>query len=561
MLTLLLGAVTARLAMLQMTNADEFRSAGVQQWTRSVEIPAQRGTIFDRNGHELAMSVPAVDISINPKLIENGPAVVQMLDDLLGLGDDKVAELLAEVAAANRGFVYVTRQASADIGGQIAALRLAGVNVDETSRREMPGGRTARTVIGLTDIDSVGVSGLELQYDDVLTGLGGEMTREIAPGGRTIPGSEEIASAPVPGDDLVLTLDRSMQFATEQVMLAQVEAINARGGLAVVMDTDTGEILANASVRRDADSDEPTITSGNFVAVDSYEPGSVAKVITVAGALDQGVVTPDTWFEVPWRKQYYDDLLKDSHQHPTEPMSVADILIESSNIGTITIQEEMGRFVHHDYMTAFGFGSKTALDFPGESSGIFKAADELWGSERVTVSYGQGLSVTPLQMAAAVNVIANDGVYVEPKLVLGTVGPDGKTTEAELSGTRRVVSETAAAQTSDMMREVVCSGTATRAQVDGITVAGKTGTAFKAHENGTYYDENGNRVYYASFVGFFPAEDPQMTVLIAVDQPPAGTGDRFGGTAAAPAFAELVPTLIHERGITPPENSVGCASS
>lgn len=561
MLTLLLAAVIARLAMLQTTNADEFRSAGVQQWTRTVELPAQRGTIFDRNGHELAMSVPAADISINPKLIENGPAVVQMLDDLLGLDDDKVAELLAEVAAADRGFVYVARQASADVGEQIAALRLPGVNVDGTTRREMPGGRTARTVIGRTDIDGVGISGLELQYDDVLTGTGGEMTREIAPGGRTIPGSEEIAAAPVPGDDLVLTLDRSMQFATEQVMLAQVEAINARGGLAVVMDTDTGEILANASVRRDATTGQPTVTSGNFVAVDSYEPGSVAKVITVAGALDQGVVTPDTWFEVPWRKQYYDDLLKDSHQHPTEPMSVSDILIESSNIGTITIQEEMGRFVHHDYMTAFGLGSKTALDFPGESAGIFKDADELWGSERVTVSYGQGLSVTPIQMAAAVNVIANDGVYVEPKLVMGTVGPSGNTTEAEASGTRRVVSETAAAQTTEMMRQVVCFGTATRAQVDGITVAGKTGTAFKAHENGTYYDENGNRVYYASFVGFFPAEDPQMTVLIAVDQPPAGTGDRFGGTAAAPAFAELVPTLIHERGITPPENSIGCEPS
>ncbi|MEM1334279.1 MAG: penicillin-binding protein 2 [Actinomycetota bacterium] len=559
-LTVLLAAVVGRLAMLQTTNADQFRSAGVQQWTRTIDLGAQRGTIFDRNGHELAMSVPAVDISINPKLLENGPAVVQLLDDLLDLDDDTVAELLAEVAAADRGFVYVARQADADVGEQIAGLRLAGVNVDATTRREMPGGRTGRTVIGRTDIDGIGISGLEAQYDELLTGTGGQLTREIAPGGRTIPGSEEVTTRPVPGDDIVLTLDRSIQFATEQVMLDRVDEINARGGLAVVMDTDTGEILANVSIRRDSTTGEPEITSGNFVAVDSYEPGSVAKVITVAGALDQGVVTPDSWFEIPWRKQYYDDLLSDAVQHPTEPMSVSDILIESSNIGTITIQEQMGRFVHHDYMTAFGLGSKTALDFPGESAGIFKDADELWGSERVTVSYGQGLSTTPLQMVSAVNVIANGGVYVEPKLVLGTVGPDGRTTDAAASGTRRVVSETAAAQTSDMMRQVVCDGTATRAQVPGISVAGKTGTAFKAHENGTYFDERGNRVYYASFVGFFPAEDPELTVLIAVDQPPAGTGDRFGGTAAAPAFAELVPTLIHERGITPPEGTVGCGA-
>ncbi|MEL6891758.1 MAG: penicillin-binding protein 2 [Actinomycetota bacterium] len=560
-LACLLLVVVGRLAMLQTTNAEEFRSAGIQQWTRTVELPAQRGTIFDRNGHELAMSVPAVDISINPKLIENGPAVVQMLDDLLDLDDDKVASLLREVAAADRGFVYVARQADDDVGDQIAALRLAGVNVDGTTRREMPGGFTGRTVIGRTDIDGIGISGLEYQFDELLAGTGGELTREIAPGGRTIPGSENITAAPVAGDDLVLTLDRSIQFATERVMLERVQALNARGGLAVVMDTTTGEILGNASVRRDADTGEPVITTGNFVAVDSYEPGSVAKVITVAGALDQGVVTPDTSFVVPWRKQYYDDLLKDSHPHPTEPMSVSDILIDSSNIGTITIQEEMNRFVHHDYMTAFGLGSKTALDFPGESPGIFKDADELWGSERVTVSYGQGLSSTPLQMVAAVNAIANDGVYVEPKLVVGTVGPDGRTTDAEPSGSRRVVSEQAAQQTAEMMRRVVCDGTATRAQVDGITVAGKTGTAFKAHENGTYYDERGRRVYYASFVGFFPVEDPQLTVLIAVDEPPAGTGDRFGGTAAAPAFAELVPTLIHERGITPPDDTIGCGGA
>ncbi len=559
-IVLLLGVVVGRLAMLQTTNAEEFRSAGIQQWTRTVDLPAQRGTIFDRNGHELAMSVPAVDISINPKLIENGPSVVQMLDDLLDLDDDVVASLLDEVAAADRGFVYVARQADADLGAQIAGLRLAGVNVDDTTRREMPGGRTGRTVIGRTDIDGIGISGLEDQYDDVLTGTGGELTREIAPGGRTIPGSEQVSAPPVPGDDLILTLDRSIQFATEQVMLDRVEEIGARGGLAVVMDTRTGEILGNASVRRDSETGAPVITTGNFVAVDSYEPGSVAKVITIAGALDAGVVTPDTWFEVPWRKQYYDDLLKDSHQHPTEPMSVSDILIESSNIGTITVQEEMGRFVHHDYMTAFGLGSKTALDFPGESAGVFKDADDLWGSERVTVSYGQGFSSTPLQMVTAVNVIANDGVYVEPKLVLGTVGPDGRTTDSEPSGTRRVVSETAAAQTAEMMRQVVCDGTATRAQVDGITVAGKTGTAFKPQANGTYFDENGQRVYYSSFVGFFPVEDPQLTVLIAVDSPPAGTGVRFGGTAAAPAFADLVPTLIHERGITPPEDTIGCGA-
>jgi cell division protein FtsI (penicillin-binding protein 3) len=560
-LSLLLVAIVGRVVMLKTSDAESFRSAGTAQWTRTTDIAAQRGTIFDRNGNELAMSVPAAAISINPKLLENAPATVQMLDDLLDLSDGKVAELLAASALPpeeRKGFVYVARQVDASVGQIISSLNRAGVNVDSVTRREMPGGLTAQTVLGRTNIDGAGIAGLEQQYDNVLAGSGGEMTREIAPGGRTIPGSETISEQPVAGDDLVLTIDRSIQFATEQILIQQVGDINARGGLIVVMDTKTGEIYANASVRRDSETGEPIVTSGNFVAVDSYEPGSVAKVITVAGALNEGAVSPNTTFEVPWREQYYDDLLTDSHQHPNEVMTVTDILVESSNIGTIKIQESMGRFVHHDYMSAFGLGSKTALDFPGESPGIFKAADELWGSERVTVSYGQGLSSTPLQMVAAVNTIANDGVYVAPSLVSATVGPDGTTTEMPPSPTRRVVSAEAANQTAAMMQEVVCSGTASRAAVDGLPIAGKTGTAFKAAENGTYFDENGNRVYYASFVGFFPTDNPEVTVLVALDEPPAGTGDRFGGTAAAPVFAELAPTLIHELGIQPADNGVGC---
>lgn len=556
----ILVGLVVRVAYLQTTEADSLRSAATDQWTRSTKIPAQRGTVFDRNGAELAMSVPADTISINPKLIENGPATVQILDDLLGLTDEKVADLLAEIESKSRGFVFVQRQVDADVGEQIAAMRLAGVNVDSESRREMPGGDTGRSVIGRTNIDGVGISGLELQYDDVLAGTGGEMRREVAPGGRSIPGSETVTEAPIAGDDLVLTLDRSVQYSTEQVLLEKVSEIGAKGATAIVVDTDTGEIYSMASVRRDDESGAYEVTSGNYAAVDAYEPGSVAKVITISSALSDGLVTPDTTFVVPWRKQYYDDLLKDSHEHPDEVMTVSQILTESSNIGTILVQQEMGRERHRDYMAAFGLGSTTALDFPGESPGILKQAADLWGSERVTVAYGQGVSSTSLQLVAAINTIANGGVYVAPKLVQATVGPDGTVTETAPSESRRVVSEEAAAQTAEMMRNVVCHGTATRAQVDGLAVAGKTGTAFKAADNGTYFDADGNRIYYASFVGFFPADDPQVTVLVSVDEPPAGTNDRFGGTAAAPVFAELAPTLIHELGIVPTPGTADCSA-
>ena len=225
------------------------------------------------------------------------------------------------------------------------------------------------------------------------------------------------------------------------------------------------------------------------------------------------------------------------------------------------MQQERGRWLHRDYMAAIGLGEKTELDFPGESTGILKEADQLWGSERVSVSYGQGVSSTSLQLVAAVNTIANRGEYVAPKLVKSVVDADGTINDTEPASTRQVVSEQAAIQTTEMMRSVVCSGTAKLAQVDGLSVAGKTGTAFKAADNGTYFDDDGNRIYYSSFVGFFPADDPQVTVLVSVDEPPAGTNDRFGGTAAAPVFAELAPTLIHELGIVPTTGVPPCGAS
>ena len=553
----LLGLI-GRVAYLQTTEAESLRSAAADQWTRSVTIPAQRGTVFDRHGAELAMSVPAVTVSINPKLIDNGPATVQILDDLLDLPDEKVAELVAEIAAKDRGFVFVQRQADADIGDEIAAMKLPGVNVDRESRREMPGGDTGRSVIGRTNIDGVGISGLEIQYDDLLTGTGGEMRREVAPGGRSIPGSETVTAQPVAGDDLVLTLDRSVQYSTEQVLLEQVAAIGAKGATAIAMDTDTGEIYSMASVRRDDETGAYEVTSGNFAAVDAYEPGSVAKVITIASSLSEGLVTPETSYVVPWRKQYYDDLLKDSHEHPDEVMSVAQILTESSNIGTIFVQQEMGRERHRSTWRRSGSVRRRRSTSPVNHLGSSSSPKTCGALSSVTVAYGQGVSSTSLQLVAAINTIANRGTYVAPKLVKATVGPDGSVVETDPSESRQVVTELAAMQTTEMMRNVVCAGTATRAQVDGLSVAGKTGTAFKAADNGTYFDENGDRIYYASFVGFFPAENPQVTVLVSIDEPPAGTNDRFGGTAAAPVFAELAPTLIHELGILPTPGATGC---
>ncbi|HEU4840423.1 MAG TPA: penicillin-binding protein 2, partial [Ilumatobacteraceae bacterium] len=441
-----------------------------------------------------------------------------------------------------------------------------GVTIYREDRRMLPGGDTGRSVIGRTDIDGIGTAGLERQYDNVLAGTAGTESLEVAPGGRSIAGSEQVVEAPIPGADIVLTLDRSVQYAAEQALLTRVGQLGARGGQAIVMDTKTGEVLAMASVRINSDSGVYEITSGNYSAVDAYEPGSVGKVITISGALNDGTVTPDTVFTVPWQKVYTrnGDRLHDSHQHGTDPMTVSDILTESSNIGTISVSETLRgpggtSFEQQDhYMRLFGLGQRTALNFPDENPGILKPWQEWEGTEKYTVAYGQGVASSPIQLISAVNAIANDGTYVAPKLVRSTVDDAGEVRDMPASASHEVIRPEVAETMQQMMKRVVCEGTAKQARVPGLSIAGKTGTGYIAQANGTYDREDGTRAYYASFVGFLPAEDPQVTILVSIDQPPADSGDRFGGTAAAPVFQQLAPMMIHELDIEQPPGSTGC---
>ncbi|MEO6652854.1 MAG: penicillin-binding protein 2 [Ilumatobacteraceae bacterium] len=566
LLLVILGSVLFKVGQLQSDGGESLRTAGAQQWERVRPLQADRGTIFDRNGEELAMSIPAYSISMNPKLITDEAGTAKVLQSMLGLDDAVTRTLYDSMVAKQTGFKYVAREVDVSVGQQLAGLRLTGVNVDEEDKRILPGGDTGRSVIGLTDIDGTGIAGLEAQYDAQLTGTPGSLRKEIAPGGRSVAGTEEIISLPVPGNDVILTLDRSIQFTAEQLLLGRVTELLAKSGYIVIMDTKSGDILAMASVQRDGEG-TVEITSGNYAAVNAYEPGSVAKVVTIAAALNDGEVTPERTFVVPWRKEYADDLLSDSHQHPDDLMSVEQILVESSNIGTIMVQQQLGngvwdaaRQTHWNYLRNFGFGERTALDFPDESPGILKDWTDLWGSERVTVAYGQGFAATPIQMVSAVNTIANDGMYVAPRLVKATVDPTGQIDDAEQSATHEVIRPEVATQMQHLMRQVVCRGTAKLAQegVERFSIAGKTGTGLKSQPNGTYLNAAGERVYYASFAGFFPAEDPEITVLVSIDEPPAGDINRFGGTAAAPVFANLVPTIVHELGMQPPADTVPC---
>ena len=559
---LLFIAVLARVAWLQTAQADDLRHAGRAQRTTESVLRASRGTIFARDGGELAISVPVSTLIANPKLITDPAGTAQVLAQLLQLSPEKQQSLAVAFAAKEKSFVYVARQIDDELAGSVLALNLPGVDSIREDKRIMPSGAAGRSLLGRTDPDGVGTAGLEMQYNDLLTGVDGERVREHDRDGRSIPGSGATTTEPVSGDDLVLTIDRSMQYQVEQALLKRVNDLVARGGTAIVMDTQTGEIYAAANVRR-GDDGVVQVTSANLAAVEAYEPGSVAKVFSIAAALDAGTATPDSVFAVPGKMTFDKDTefeftITDAYPHATEPMTVRDILVHSSNIGTLMTAQQLGAEHLGSYLELFGFGKTTGLDFPGESGGIMKPADKWQGTEKVTVSYGYGFSATSLQLIAGVNTVANGGVYVAPKLVKSTIDSTGTVIDTPPSATHQVLAPDTASAMTSLLRDVVCSGTATRAQIPGISVAGKTGTGYKLQENGTYEGADGQRAYFATFVGFLPADNPRVTILVSIDEPDPTTQDRFGGTAAAPVFADLATTAIHELQLTPSPGDTGC---
>ena len=562
-------AVIGRVVFLQTAGSEALLAAGKAQRVSESVLIAERGTIFARDGGELALSVSSSTLWANPKLVVDPSGASVLLATMLQLSAAKQQSLLEAFTAKEKSFVYVARQIEDDLAETVLALDIPGVAVLHENRRIMPSGDVGRSVLGLTDIDGVGLAGVELQYNELLTGRNGERVREHDKDGRSIPGSGATTIDPIPGDDLVLTLDRSLQYQVEQALIARVKELSAFGGTVIVMDTASGAIYAIANVQRTPINQDGTggvveVTSGNLAAVEPYEPGSVAKVFSLSAVVDSGIANPDTSVDVPGYLIYdkgtqWEHRIDDAAPHDTQPMSLRDIIVNSSNIGTIQMTEQLGYERYGAYLEAFGFGQPTGLGFPDESSGNWHSPSDWEGTEQVTPAYGYGYSATSLQLVAAVNTVANGGMYVSPKLLLATLGADGTINESEPSATHEVISPASAATMTDMMTDVVCYGTGHLAQLPGMSVAGKTGTAYK-NEDGTY-GEDGSRKYRATFVGFFPAQAPRVTVLVTIDEPDPTSHDRFGGTAAAPLFTTIATAAIHELFITPPANDTGCPAA
>jgi len=541
----LFALLASKVVDLQVLSPGRYVSFGTAQRTDTQVLPAERGAILDRNLDELAISRPTRSVFVDPALIEDAPTAAAAVAPLLGL---EVNDVQAKMTANNR-FGYLKRKVPTEVADQIAALKLPGVAFLDDSERYLPAGTSGRSLLGSVDVDNVGTSGLEAEYDGVLTGTPGELTLERNPDGDTIAVGDHQLVPAVPGQDLVLTIDRAIQYEAETALADQVAATGAKGGIAIVTKPGTGEILAVANVVVDEESGEVVVGTNNAALTTQYEPGSVMKMVTVAAALETGTVEPSTSFYLPPTMQFYDDVFGEAEDRGGVTWDVAKILEQSSNIGTIKIAQTVGPDTMYEFQRRFGFGSRTALDFPNEAAGAVLEPADWTGTSLPTIAIGQGISVTPMQMLLAYNTIANQGVYVSPRLVQSTIDADGTVHPTSPGESWRVVSTDTANRLNQMLRNVVSGGTGQLAKIDGYNSFGKTGTARKAQPGGGYYDENGVMQYQSTFIGVVPAEQPALSVYVMIDEP---RGGRYtGGTTAAPAFAKIASFALRRLGIPP----------
>ncbi|HYN37324.1 MAG TPA: penicillin-binding protein 2 [Actinomycetota bacterium] len=547
------GALGTRLVMLQIVDAPAYAQIALDQRKRTVLFPARRGTIFDREGQELAISVDMQTIWADPQLVDDPVAEADKLAPLLDMKVEEVASKLTGTSQGSR-FEYIMRQAEPSVANEIEKLELAGVYVKPEAKRHYPNDRLASHVLGFSDVDGKGVAGIELQYEDILQGKPGEMVLEQDPSGNPLPQAEFSYEGPEAGRSLFLTIDKDLQFFTETTLARAADQYNAKAATAIIMRPQTGEILALANVpdydpnrTGDFSKDEQR----NRAITDVFEPGSIYKLVTGGAALQEKVVTPKTTYVVPDEFPYLDRVFHDSHPHPTEVMTVSDIITDSSNVGTIQIGLDLGADALDKYVYKFGFGSQTGLDFPGESKGLVLPREDWSGTTIATIPIGQGIAVTALQMAAAYSTIANDGVWTEPKLLSATMNSEGKVLESPAPARKRVVSRSTAHKVTRILERVVKEGTGTAAAVPGYDVAGKTGTAQKVDEaTGTYGHE-----YVASFAGYAPADNPEIAIIVSFDEPEL----IYGGDTAAPTFSTIAEFALRHLGVTPSEDAAKAA--
>ncbi|MET7727557.1 peptidoglycan D,D-transpeptidase FtsI family protein [Streptomyces mirabilis] len=563
-LTLVMIAFVVRLLQVQAVDANAYVAKAEQNRYVGRTLAATRGGITDRNGVELATSVDAYDITADPtmftqdttKVTDAPEQAAALLGPILGQDVDTVARKLR---TKNTRYTLLAHRQTPQVWKQIKDLRntlavkaetdkstvnfLAGVVAVPASKRVYPNGDLAAGILGWVNADGKGGGGVEQKLNKELSGKDGKI-RYAQSGGRQVPTVGSTETPAVAGSDVELTINRDIQWAAQNAITQQVKASRADRGYVIVQDARSGEILAMAN---SPGFDPNDLTQANAAALgnaalqDAYEPGSTAKVMSMAAVLEENAATPATHVVVPNRLHRGDRLFQDDIDHATWNLTLNGVLAKSSNIGTILATGQLGKTqkeanqVLYSYLRKFGIGSYTGLGFPGETKGILAPADKWSTSQQYTIPFGQGMSINAMQAASVYSTIANGGVRVEPTLVRGSKGPDGRFTPSAQPAKTRVVSEKTAKTLAQMLESVVDDeqGTGAKARIPGYRVAGKTGTANRVDPaTGKYHG------YTSSFAGFAPADKPRITVYCAIQN--ATKGSYFGGQICGPIYKQVM---------------------
>ena len=539
MLTLFGG----RLIELQAVKGEALASAALDQRLRTQTLPANRGTILADGGEALAVTAEARNVTADQTLVTDPAAVAAQLGPILGAAP----AVLEARLTGDRRFIYVAKGLTPETWDRIDALRLPGIFSEPTSRRVYPAGDLGANVVGFVGAEGTGLGGIEYAFQDQLAGTPGEQTFERGPGGRVIPTGANSLVAATGGTSVRLTIDRDIQYVAQETLAAKVAQAHADSGSIVVMDPRTGQILAlatsptfdpnRAASARDAN-------RGNRALTNVFEPGSTSKVMTLAAVVNEGKANPYSAFTVPGGLTRGDKTFHDHNAHGTLRLTLAGIMAESSNIGTILASERIGGRKLYKYLKKFGIGEPTGLDFPGEATGYVPPHADWSPTSFPTIAFGQGLSVNAVQSASVFATIANDGVRVQPSLVKELIHADGTTEAPPAPKTTRVVSPSTAKQVRAMLESVVGEGgTAPMAAIAGYRVGGKTGTAQAFNESCHCYSG-----VVASFVGMAPADAPELVVAVSIFNPRSG---RFGGELGGPVFKRVMTYALQARQIPP----------
>jgi cell division protein FtsI (penicillin-binding protein 3) len=522
---ILLVATLARAFWLQAVMGAEYAALAVRQHRETVVVPAARGTIADRSGDPLAIGEQAVTVYANPRQITKPNELTLAVSRTLRIDPETIYPLVTD---KSKGFVYLARKTNPLAAAKLEQMKLPGLGFFREELRTYPQDRVASAVLGYAGMDNKGLEGLERSLDKVLSGRPGSQTVVKDSQGRAL---DVVSNRPeTPGKNVRLTIDHQVQANAEDVLADTVSRYGAKAASAIVMDPQTGAILAMAVAPGYNANRFPTTRADrrrNRAVTDTYEPGSTFKLVTVAAALEEHAVTPQTTFRLAPQVRVADRVIREAHTRGTVNYNVRQIVEYSSNIGTIAVAQRLGAGRLSSWVDRFGFGKLTGIDFPGESPGFALPLDQWSGSTIGTVPIGHGIAVTPIQMARAYAAVANGGRLVEPHLI----DRIGGVTVAHPRG-KRILSTEVSTQMLSLLRGVVLEGTGTEAAVPGYTVAGKTGTAAKIDPDGTYSTTR----YVASFVGLVPATKPRLVVMVMVDEP---RGAFYGGEVAAPAFRDI----------------------